>query len=88
MDKKRGARMLLRAFSIFVPTVVLACTILLPNWASAASTITVRLDDPQAVYLTGAKGDGKADDSAAIQAAIDKAAGTRRQGIVFMPSGR
>ncbi|MGH9770998.1 MAG: glycosyl hydrolase family 28-related protein, partial [Candidatus Acidiferrales bacterium] len=91
MEKKRGARTLLRALPIFAPAVVLACTILLPNRASAASagsSITVRLNDPQAVYLTGAKGDGKTDDSAAIQAAIDKAVGTRRQGIVFIPSGR
>jgi sugar lactone lactonase YvrE len=59
----------------------------------AASVFTTRLDDPKAVSLDGpvfgAHGDGKADDSAAIQAAIDTAA-TRavREGIVFVPSGR
>src|ERR1019366_4656559 len=56
--------------------------------APAASVITTRLEDPKAVYLTatefGAKGDGEADDSAAIQAAIDKAGA----GILFVPSGR
>jgi hypothetical protein len=60
--------------------------------ALAASFITTRLDDPKAVYLTaqefGAHGDGIADDSAALQAAIDKAEGHARQGIVFVPSGR
>ena len=43
---------------------------------------------PRAVPLTGAAGDGKADDSAAIQAAIDKAAADREEGIVFIPEGR
>ncbi len=57
----------------------------------AASVITTRLDDPKAVYLTpefGVHGDGNADDSAAIQAAIDKAEGNAHEGIVFVPSGR
>jgi hypothetical protein len=56
--------------------------------APAASVITTRLEDPKAVYLFAAgfaaKGDGEADDSAAIQAAIDKAGA----GILFVPSGR
>ncbi len=59
-------------------------------WGS--SVFTSRLDDPKAVYLTaqefGAHGDGLADDSAAIQAALDKAASKAREGIVFVPSGR
>jgi polygalacturonase len=37
------------------------------------------------VTETGAKGDGKTDDTAAIQAAIDKVAGSN--GIVFLPDG-
>jgi hypothetical protein len=60
-----------------------------PLWA--ASYYTIRLDDPKAVYLTadsGARGDGIADDSDAIQKAIDKAQETVRQGIVFVPEGR
>lgn len=60
--------------------------------AWAASVFTTRLDDPKAVYLTtqafGARGNGVADDSAALQAAIDKAENHQRQGIVFVPSGR
>jgi hypothetical protein len=55
--------------------------------AFAASAITTRPDDPKAVYLTGARGDGNADDSTAIQAAIDKA-GAANEGIVFIPAGR
>src|SRR4051812_10149596 len=53
-----------------------------------ASFLTTKLDDPRAIALTGAVGDGKADDSAAIQAAIDKAASDREEGIVFIPQGR
>ena len=52
------------------------------------SAFTSKLDDPRAIPLTGAAGDGKADDSAAIQAAIDKAASDRGEGIVFIPQGR
>ena len=70
-------------------------TLLLPGLAFpalAASVFTTRLEDPRAVYLTaqefGAHGDGTADDSAALQAAVDKAGGKVREGIVFVPSGR
>src|SRR6185437_15197691 len=51
----------------------------------------LRLDDAKAVYLTpdnfSVHGDGVADDSAAIQAAIDRAA-EHGEGIVFIPQGR
>src|SRR5438067_253335 len=56
--------------------------------AASTSAFASRPDDPRAVPLTGAVGDGKADDSAAIQAAIDKAAADREEGIVFVPQGR
>ena len=55
---------------------------------AGTSAYATRLDDPRAVYLTGAKADGKADDTAAIQTAIDKASQDRGEGIVFIPSGR
>jgi hypothetical protein len=59
---------------------------------AASSALTSRLDDPKAVYLEvpafDVHGDGVADDSAAIQEAIDKAAGSVWEGIVFVPSGR
>ena len=71
---------------------LLSAALLLGAAGSAAaqpgmSAFTTRLDDPRAVALTGAAGDGKADDSAALQAAIDKAA-DRGEGIVFIPQGR
>ena len=59
---------------------------------ASTSALTTRLDDPKAVYLEApffaVKGDGITDDSAVIQAAIDKAAGSLWEGIVFIPSGR
>ncbi len=66
---------------------VLASTV--PAWASA-SYYTVRMDDPKAVYLDafGARGDGVADDTTAIQTAIDTVQETTVQGIVFIPEGR
>src|ERR1017187_4373415 len=57
-----------------------------------ASFYPARLDDPNAVYLTqdrfSVRGDGNADDSAAIQAAIDKVQETTGEGILFIPEGR
>ena len=65
---------------------------LLAGVAQPASVFTTRLEDPNAVYLSSAefdaKGDGVADDSAALQAAIDKAENRVRAGILFVPSGR
>jgi sugar lactone lactonase YvrE len=63
--------------------------------AFAASVFATAPDDPQAVTLTaqefGAHGDGVQDDTAALQAAIDKAEssqGSQRAGILFVPAGR
>ncbi len=57
----------------------------------AASFYTAKLDDPKAVYLTAADfpvhGDGKGDDTDALQQAIDKVADTTHQGVVFIPEG-
>jgi hypothetical protein len=73
---------------------ILSITLLLGTASTAwpSSVFTTRLDDPKAVYLAApafaVKADGQADDSAAIQAAIDKAGSSVREGIVFIPSGR
>ena len=60
--------------------------------AFAASVYTTRPDDPKAVYLSApefsAQADGKADDTAPLQAAIDKAGSSAHEGLVFIPSGR
>jgi sugar lactone lactonase YvrE len=62
------------------------CSICFCSGAFAASVITTRLDDPKAIYLDAPT--ATADSSAALQAAIDKAAGNAREGIVFVPAGR
>src|SRR5208283_2616372 len=58
----------------------------------AASYYPARLDDPKAVYLTQdrfpVRGDGNADDSAAIQAAVDRVQATTDEGILLIPEGR
>ncbi len=57
-----------------------------------ASFYPARPEDPQAVYLTqdrfSVRGDGQADDSGAVQAAIDKVQETMGEGILFIPEGR
>ncbi len=51
-----------------------------------------RPDDPAAVTVTrdafGAAADGVADDTAALQAAIDRVQETTRRGVVLLPEGR
>jgi hypothetical protein len=61
----------------------------LPGHASAASVSAFQTmpDDPHAVVVH-ARGDGRTDDSAAIQQAIDAAANKGEGGVVFLPSGR
>ncbi|HSU31480.1 MAG TPA: glycosyl hydrolase family 28-related protein [Bryobacteraceae bacterium] len=59
--------------------------------ACAQSIYTERPPDPLAVIAersAGLHGDGVADDTAAMQAAIDRVADTTGQGLVFLPSGR
>ena len=73
---------------------VFALVVVLPARSMQAQSVyTARLDDPRAVYLDaaefGARGDGIADDSAALQAALDKAeSATAHEGILFVPQGR
>jgi sugar lactone lactonase YvrE len=65
--------------------------VLIPS-SRGASIYTARLDDPKAVYLTPdrfpVRADGKEDDSAAIQAAVDRVQETTGEGILFIPEGR
>jgi hypothetical protein len=59
-----------------------------PAWSQ--SYYTARMIDPKAVHLEtmGARGDGVADDTEAIQRSIDRVQETVGQGIVFVPQGR
>ena len=70
----------------FLPVAFVLCAV--P--ALAQSYYTVRLDDPTAVHVDamGARGDGIADDTGAIQAAIDRVQDTTGHGIVFVREGR
>lgn len=71
--------------SVVVPC--LACPALF-----AQSFYPQRLEDKASVYLTkdrfGAVGDGIADDTDALQKAVDAVADTVHQGILFVPEGR
>ena len=69
----------------------LALLILLAAPACAQSIYTQRPPDPLAVVAeasAGLRGDGVADDTVALQSAIDRVADTTGQGLVFLPSGR
>src|ERR1700690_1235713 len=69
---------------------LLALAVAVPTFA--ASVFNTRLDDPKAVYLVAPASEmpvnAQADEGAAVQAAIDKAAEDGLGGIVFVPSGR
>ena len=72
-------------------TLLLALLILVTAPACAQSIYTERPPDPLAVVAdasAGLHGDGAADDTAALQTAIDRVAETTGQGLVFLPSGR
>jgi hypothetical protein len=78
-----------RALSFFPSVLLLLAT---AAAASAQSVYLLRPEDPHAIYLGpgtfGALGDAVADDSAAIQAAIDRVADTTGEGVVFVAAGR
>ncbi len=59
----------------------------LPALAKSTSAYETAPADPRAITVKGA-GDGRADDSAALQQAIDAAAIGGHGGVVFLPSGR
>jgi hypothetical protein len=58
-----------------------------PLLAQSTSVYLTAPDEPRAITVKGV-GDGRADDSAAIQQAIDAAAASGQGGVVFLPSGR
>lgn len=66
---------------------LLATALTTPALAQSLSIFPTAPDEPGAVTVK-ARGDGKADDSAALQQAFDAARGDTRHGIVFLPSGR
>ena len=75
-----------------VPRTFLLCLALaIASPAGAASYYTARPEDPHAVYLArerfAAVGDGVADDTDAIQNAIDAVQESTGEGIVFVPEG-
>ena len=70
--------------------VVMAAAPLMAAPAAAQSSTSIYRTvpaDPRAITIRGV-GDGRADDSAAIQQGIDEAAKGGHGGIVFLPSGR
>jgi sugar lactone lactonase YvrE len=74
------------------PLLTVLAIFLLSRPCLAASIYPSRLNDPAAVYLTAGDfpvhADGIQDDSAAVQAAIDKLQAGKGEGIVFVPQGR
>lgn len=74
------------------PILSLAIALFFATPLFADSYYTNRPDDPKAVYLTAdnfsVHGDGLADDTDALQNAINKVQEAHYQGIVFVPSGR
>ncbi|MES2422473.1 MAG: glycosyl hydrolase family 28-related protein [Pseudomonadota bacterium] len=58
-----------------------------PVPTKSVSVYRTQPDDPRAITVKGV-GDGRADDSVALQQAIDAAAAGGQGGIVFLPSGR
>ncbi|WP_129780988.1 glycosyl hydrolase family 28-related protein [Peristeroidobacter soli] len=66
---------------------VAALTVARSPALAATSVFEVAPTEPRAVTVQG-KGDGRADDTDAIQRALDKVAESPGGGIVFLPSGR
>jgi sugar lactone lactonase YvrE len=71
---------------------IVAMLVAVHGTAVAQSVVSTRPNDPQAVYLTpeafSVRGDDDVDDSAGLQAAVDKAGATPAGGIVMLPPGR
>jgi hypothetical protein len=79
----------IKQMKLLLTTVLLAAAFGSPFAVQAASVSAYQTmpDDARAVKVN-AKGDGRTDDTAAIQQAIDAAANKGEGGVVFLPSGR
>jgi sugar lactone lactonase YvrE len=94
MPASNAARFTCAAAARFTRFCLLASVLVAAPFASYASSsyYPVRLDDSKAVYLERNGhtliGDGVADDTEAIQKAIDQVQEKDGEGIVFLPSGR
>ena len=75
-----------------IRTILFTLALLAVSNIQAASYYTGRLEDSRAVYLSApqfhVQGDGVADDTDALQGAIDKVQETTGQGILFIPQAR
>jgi pectin methylesterase-like acyl-CoA thioesterase len=79
--------MIAASMTTFRLAALLAClAVTAPAWAGP-SVYRTAPDDPKAVTVR-ATGDGVADDSAAIQQALDAVSNRGAGGLVFLPSGR
>ena len=58
-----------------------------PAFAQSTSIFPQAPAEPRAVTVA-AKGDGRADDTEALQQALDRAVGPTHHGLVFLPSGQ
>lgn len=86
MDEEGYAVTALRRIGLALLCVAALTAVRSPALA-ATSVFEVAPGEPRAVTVQG-KGDGRADDTDAIQRALDKAAESPGGGIVFLPSGR
>jgi sugar lactone lactonase YvrE len=90
MDSCSKTEMLKPVFTILALILFSLAYFVVPAWP--ASYYTERPQDAQAVYLLPTSfpvhGDGIADDTTALQLAIDRVQQTTHQGIVFIPEGK
>ena len=87
MQKQVGAGVGRRWIGFLLVCGAVLATAGIPAASAATSAFESPPADPRAITVKG-KGDGRADDSDAIQRAIDAAAEHGAGGVVFLPSGR
>lgn len=92
-DSHRPATLTMPRTVFQCATALLLATAIAAGAATPSTSIyTQRPDDPAAVTVTrdafGAQADGVADDTTALQVAIDRVQETTRRGVVLVPEGR